>query len=633
MSLIQKESIEKVLEATDLVALISSYIQVKRAGSQFKANCPFHHEKTPSFYITPHTQTYHCFGCGAHGDAISFVKDYENLPFSEAVQKLAARAGVPLLEEAESPEAGRMRKGRGRLIELHRQMAEFLHQQLLTNPDAEHARSYLKARGFDRELAARWLLGWMPERAEAFLEWARKAKFSGRELIDGGIATLRDEQRSNSGLYVRFLDRLMFPIRNEMGDVIAFSGRQLKENKNSGKYINSPETALFKKSRVFFGLDRAAKPILTEKAALLCEGQIDTICCHEMGISHAIATCGTACTADHAKLLRRYTRDVLICYDADAAGRTATEKAFREFAVAGMLVKVVEMPSGDDPDSFIKKNGGPAFRGLLDSAQDFFLYKLGYAKQNGLLESARGRTQAISECVEMLALMSDFAARDTQLNMIANFLQTSAVEIRSAVASKLKFTRKQSERRAENAEVKESQAVQAVPLHRTIGFMCHLALSSGTAQQFLAEQFEIIHHANRWLEGVGLLDKILSVRPDPSSPAAINAFLCQLPEEERLALVFEENPKSDSAVDWLQQAEQALAVLSATLLQSRDAAVKAELKEPGLDAKRMIELLEEAKEISNLLRGLDQRFVFSDELPESTWRPKEPAWKLRKFSS
>ncbi len=320
MSQISKESIEKILAAINIVDLIGSYIPLKKAGIAYKACCPFHHEKTPSFTVNPNRQSFKCFGCGKGGDALTFVREYENLPFSDAVRRLATRAGIVVEEEIPDPEADRARKIRGRLLDLHREAAAFFHERLLKDPDARHARDYLKSRGFGREMAERWTVGWMPDNPQRFLEWAKSKNFTGRELVDSGITSLRDEQRPQAGLFVRFRDRLMFSIRNELGDVIAFSGRQLREDPNSGKYINSPETALFKKSNVLFALDRAKKPILKEKCAVLCEGQIDVIVCHEHGVEHALAPLGTAFTPQHARLLRRYTQSVLLCYDADKAG-------------------------------------------------------------------------------------------------------------------------------------------------------------------------------------------------------------------------------------------------------------------------------------------------------------------------
>ena len=627
MAQIPKESIEQVLSATDIVELINTYVPLKRAGSQFRANCPFHHEKTPSFYVNPARQSFHCFGCGKGGDAIAFVRDHENLPFMEAVRKLAGRAGVQLREEEEDSAAIQQRKSKGRLLDLHREAAGFFHELLLTDPAAAHARDYLKGRGFGREMAANWAVGWMPESARTFLDWARARKFTGRELVDGGLCYLREEGNAASGIRVRFRDRLMFPIRNEIGDVIAFSGRQLRADPNSGKYVNSPETFIFRKSKVLFALDRAKKPILKAKAALLCEGQLDVISCHELGIDHAIAPLGTAFTRDHARLLRRYTAQVLVCYDADKAGLAAAERAFRELVGEGLSVRVVCMPAGDDPDTFLKSHGVEAFRQLLAEAKEFFDFKLENARAQGTLDSAAGRAAALTECAEMLTLISDFAARENQINGVATYLQTSSTVLRQEIA-KLKARPQRAAAASQHAA--DEVAPPAVPtaMHRIVAYLCHLALTSAAAQHLLGEQFETLHEAARWLEGIPLLESILAAAPDPASNAAVNAFLGSLAEHDRLALT-REVVLEGAALEGMQATEHALALLSATVLQRRDAAVKAALKESGLAPARMLELLEEVKEISGLLRGIGQRSEFDDELPASTWKPKVPVWKKR----
>ncbi len=627
MSQISKESIEKILAAINIVDLIGSYIPLKKAGIAYKACCPFHHEKTPSFTVNPNRQSFKCFGCGKGGDALTFVREYENLPFSDAVRRLATRAGIVVEEEIPDPEADRARKIRGRLLDLHREAAAFFHERLLKDPDARHARDYLKSRGFGREMAERWTVGWMPDNPQRFLEWAKSKNFTGRELVDSGITSLRDEQRPQAGLFVRFRDRLMFSIRNELGDVIAFSGRQLREDPNSGKYINSPETALFKKSNVLFALDRAKKPILKEKCAVLCEGQIDVIVCHEHGVEHALAPLGTAFTPQHARLLRRYTQSVLLCYDADKAGIAASERAFRELATEGLAVRIVEMPEGDDPDSFIKTHGVEEFRSLLGKAGDFFDFKLGRARREGRLDSAADRRAVAGECVTLLAAMTDEVARDHQVQVVATHLQLAVTAVREAVAKALKKPKHAAAEEVRPYQDAEED-VRPTPLHRSVGFLCHLALSSGAAQHFLAEQFECLHEALPWLEGIPLIERILAAGPDPSSPAAVNTFLTSLPEADRLALSATESEGMDGVpVDGLQAAEHGLAMLSAIVLQRRDARVKADLKQPGLSAERMMELIEEAKEISNLLRGIGHRTEFDDELPPSTYREKpKPKW-------
>lgn len=625
---IPKESIEQVLSATDIVDLINSYVPLKRAGAQFRANCPFHNEKSPSFYVNPARQSFKCFGCGKGGDAISFVRDYENLPFMEAVRRLAQRSGVQIREEEADPEADQRRKSKGRLLDLHREAAQFMHELVMKSPEAGHARAYLKSRGFGREMAERWTIGWMPENAQVFLDWARSRKFTGRELVDSGMCYLREESNPRSGIRVRFRDRLMFPIRNEIGDVIGFSGRQLREDPNSGKYVNSPETALFVKSRVLFALDRAKKAILKEKAALLCEGQLDVIACHESGIEHAIATQGTALNREHAKLLRRYTQNVLLCYDADKAGLAASERGFRELVQDGLSVRVVTMPAGEDPDSFLKAQGAEAFRELLAGAREFFDFKLEHARATGVLDSAAGRASALTECAEMLALVSDFAARENQINVVATHLQTSATSLREAIA-KLKAKPQRAARvTAADPAAGPEGPVEPTPMHRIVAFLCHLALTSAPAQHLLGEQFETLHEAARWLEGIPLLESILAAAPDPGSAAAVNAFLGTIPDADRLALE-RETALEGAPMDGMQAAEHSLALLSGVVLQRRDAAVKAALKEPGLSPERMVELLEEAKEIRNLLRGMGQRIEFDDELPASTFKPKVPEWKKK----
>ena len=626
MAQIPKETIEQVLLATDIAELIGSYIPIKRAGSQFKALCPFHHEKTPSFTINPVRQNFHCFGCGKGGDAIDFVREYENMPFTDAVQKLAQRAGVTIVSAESNPQEDRARRARGRLMDLHREATAFFHELLMKDPAAAHARAYMKSREFGGAMAERWSIGWMPENPKVFLDWARERKFSGRELLDGGLVGMKAEGNPRAGIYVRFRDRLMFPISNEIGDVVAFTARKLNEAQSGGKYINSIETAIFRKSNILFGLDRARKAILKEKSALLCEGQLDAICCHEAGIEQAIATSGTACTQQHARLLKRYTKAVLLCFDGDPSGIKASQRAFGELVAEGLSVKMVQLPAGDDPDSFLKQHGVEAFRALLENADDFFEAKLKRAKAAGELDSAAERAVVVNDCASLLAAMSDHVARDHQINVVASHLQLSSSALREAVAK----AKNQADRRGNYEPTAEPDAVQQVeptPMHRIVSWLSHLALSSAPAQHFLAEQFETLHEASHWLEGIPLLEKIISVAPDPRSSAAVNVFVGGLPESDRLALQKDPIGLEGAPEDGMQAAEHALALLSATVLQKRDAALKAALREPGLKPERMMELLQEAKEISSLMRGIGQRSEFDDELPASTWKAKEPAWK------
>jgi len=368
MGRIPEDVIQKVIDATDIVDLIGSHVQLKRAGSTFKGLCPFHNEKTPSFNVSPSRQNYKCFGCGEGGSAIGWLMSYENLPFVDAVKKLADRANIIIREEVEDPQADKLRRRRSQLVDLNNKTARFYHQLAMSHPDAEHVREYLKSRGFDKELCERWLIGWAPADPNVYFDWVKQQGFKGRDLVTAGMAAQKDENDPRRGLYLRLKDRLMFPIHNDYGDVLGFSGRQLRHDPKSGKYINTPETPLFKKSKIIFGLDRARKPMRDAKYALICEGQIDVIACHEAGLTHAVAGLGTAFTDEHAKLLKRFTDKVILCYDADAAGIKASSRAFKELAGAGISVRYAQMPPGDDPDTYIQAQGAEKFRALIEQA-------------------------------------------------------------------------------------------------------------------------------------------------------------------------------------------------------------------------------------------------------------------------
>jgi len=626
VGLISKETIERVLASTDIVDLIGSYIPLKRAGTSYKANCPFHHEKSPSFNVSAQKQFFHCFGCGKSGNAIGFIMEHEGLLFMDALKRLAAKAGVHLDEEPDDPNARAAKRSRGKLLDLHREAAAFFHELLKTDTQCQHARDYLKSRGFGREMAERWEIGWMPENPKVFLDWARAKNFTGKDLVASGLASLKDEDRPANGIYVRFRDRLMFPIRNEVGDVIAFSGRQLKEDPRSGKYINSPETDIFKKSNVLFALDRAKKAILKEKAVILCEGQIDAIACHEGGVENAIAPLGTAFTAQHARILKRYAQTAVLCFDADNAGVKACERAFRELAPEGLSVKVVELPAGDDPDTYLKAHGVEGFRRQVAEARDFFDFKISSSRKNGRMETAEGRTELTRECTELLAAMGDHAARDQQINIVATMLGLGSATLREGISNAVRKANAQAQRPVRGQQEEQTAVAEPIPLDRTVGYLCHLALTSAPAQHFLSEQFETLHEAKQWVEGIALLEKILAASPDTTSNAAVNAFVAGLRKSEQLALHKEMGATSAASEDGIQAAEQTLGMLSSIVLQKRDSAVKAALQDPGLSPERMRELLEEAKEIAGLLRWTG-RSAFNDELAPETKKAEKKPWE------
>jgi len=321
MGTIPTENIEQIAAANDIVEVIGSYFPLKRAGSSYKALCPFHQEKTPSFNVSSPRQSFHCFGCGAGGSVFRFVMDYEHLDFPSAVKKLAARAGIPVIEEhASSGGDDRQHEARRTLLQLHAEAAEWFHENLLKREWASAARDYLKRRGIDRQVAGNWKIGFAPDAWDASLKWALDRGYRRSEILQSGLVKPRDENRPEGDVYDRFRNRIMFPICNDVGEVIAFSGRVLGSDAETAKYLNSPETPLFRKGNVLFGLHKTKRAVIDAKSAIVCEGQLDLITLFEAGITNVVAPQGTAFTEHQARTLKRYADEVVLCFDSDAAG-------------------------------------------------------------------------------------------------------------------------------------------------------------------------------------------------------------------------------------------------------------------------------------------------------------------------
>ena len=369
---ITEATVEEIKARIDLADLIASYgIQVKTAGASKKACCPFHHEKTPSFNINESKGFYHCFGCGESGDAIKFVQKMEGLTFVEAVKKLAEQCGVKI-EEKEDPTAGK----RKRLLALMAELAQFYHRCLQKTKEAEPAREYLKSRDLGDEVQESFLIGYAPNGMSTMMKWAEKYKYTAEEMEAAGV--IKPPRGPGDQGYHRFGGRLMFSIRDKQGRVVAFSGRQLVASKNSGKYVNSPETLIFKKSNVLFGFDKAAGNIAksAHHEAIVCEGQIDTIRLHVSGFPIAVASQGTAFTEEHVKMLKKVADQVVLVFDDDAAGHKATIRTAGLFLAAEMPVRVVSLPEGDDPDSYLRKHPAEDFQKLLDDAESIMSFQV-----------------------------------------------------------------------------------------------------------------------------------------------------------------------------------------------------------------------------------------------------------------
>jgi DNA primase len=363
---------ERIRAASDIVDIIGSYLPLKKAGANFTALCPFHKEKTPSFNVNPHKQIFHCFGCHKGGDVFTFVKEYENIGFMDAVRRLAERAKIPL-EFENSPVEQQSRHLKDQLLQIHEQITQRWQNALLNEAGGQIARDYLTKRGVSPEAVKLFRLGYAPEAWDDTVNWA-KSKSHDLALVEKAGLILRKE--GGEHYYDRFRGRLIFPICDEQGRMIGFSGRVLSGDEKTAKYVNSPETPIFTKSRVFFGLDKSKRAILDAGFAVVCEGQLDLIACFMAGVQNVVAPQGTAFTADHARIIKRYVDEVVLCFDSDEAGQNAAVRSLDHLLASGLAVRVAVVPAPHDPDSFIKANGGEAFRQLVENAEGFFDYYL-----------------------------------------------------------------------------------------------------------------------------------------------------------------------------------------------------------------------------------------------------------------
>lgn len=570
MGRIAEVSIQQVIAACDIVDVISGYFPLKRAGTSFKANCPFHNEKSPSFNVNPSRGTYHCFGCGESGNAVGFVMKYEGLPFVDTVRKLAAKYSITLVEEAGTPEQEAAAGRRVRLLALHREIAQWFHQLLLKSPLAADARSYLKARGLTSVAARNWTIGYAPEDQGYYQDFARDKNFTDDLLVEGGLYYPPDEGRRIRNPSPRFRHRIMFPIRNDHGDVIAFSGRVLRSEDSPAKYMNSPATPIFNKSEVFFGFDKSKRAIHKAEKAVICEGQIDMLMAFEAGIENVIAPLGTAFTPHHARLLKRHTDQVVLCYDSDNAGYKAAASAFTELAKEGIFVRVAALPPGEDPDSLIRKEGVDALRQRLDEAKDFFDFQIDLRASKIDLGDTRERMKVLRELAENLAKLKDRPVLDAALIRCASRLNIGPDEIRKMVQAHLAQQKKYADRavgRSAGPDSPPETEADCGPdlTHPGIRILLQLALTDAAARRWLTGGAD----GPAWTAVVGgdFLQRVLEAPVDPSEPTSVTAWMTTLTPAESSALaglLHQTGPPSSDGLTTARQAVTSLRIAGVT---------------------------------------------------------------------
>ena len=431
--LVPPHLLEQIRAANDIVDVIGSYLQLKRAGTNFRALCPFHREKTPSFNVNPHHQIFKCFGCGKGGDVFTFVREYEGLDFMGAVRRLAERANIPL-EFENNPVAQQQKHIKEVLWNIHEQITQRWQAVLLNDAAGQIAREYLHKRGVSNEAVKLFRLGAAPEAWDDTVNWA---KSKGHDLAVMEQAGLIIKKEGTDRYYDRFRGRLIFPICDDQARVIGFSGRVLSGDEKTAKYVNSPETPIFTKGKVFFGLDKSKRPLLDAESAIICEGQLDLIACYMAGVQNVVAPQGTALTPDHARILKRYVEEVVLCFDADSAGQNAAIRSLDPLLGAGLAIRVASIPNGKDPDDFIKQNGGEAFREIINKAEGFFDWYLKRLCATNDTTTDKGRVTVLREFGEALAKTRNSVLIDAHAQKAALRLGVSV----DAVRSELKKTR------------------------------------------------------------------------------------------------------------------------------------------------------------------------------------------------
>ena len=424
--MIPHEYIEELTRRTDIVELVGSYVQLKRKGRLYGGLCPFHSEKSPSFYVYPDTQSFYCFGCGAGGDAITFAKKINSIDYPEAVKMLAARAGMP--EPQEDDKTGRMRS---RILSMNKEAARFFHACLnSTVEEARQARAYWRRRGLDDKTIVRFGLGYAPNDGQALYQFLRDKGYNQQELDASGLF-----KRSPSGrIYCLFWKRVMTPIFDLRGNIIAFGGRVLDDSKP--KYVNSPETLVYHKSDTVFALQIAKRS--ASRRFVLCEGYMDVISMQQAGIDTAVCACGTALTPDQVRLISEYADEVILSYDSDEAGQKATLRSLELFRNSPVKVGVLQIPGAKDPDEYIKKYGAERFKALLDGVGNALDFRLGRLRSQYDLSQDAQRLEYVKQAVDLLAERSSPTEQEVYAGRLAEETNISKTAIMTQLETAVK---------------------------------------------------------------------------------------------------------------------------------------------------------------------------------------------------
>lgn len=569
--------IEQLKSSVDIVRVVGEYVRLKRAGAgpRYTGLCPFHHEKTPSFSVHSTHQFYKCFGCGAGGDVIKFVMEIERLTFWEAVKLLAERNGIPLPRQSEHADEETRR--RAALYEMH-ELAGRLFRELLDSAAGREARQYLERRGVSRAVAEEFGLGLSDRGGQMLVRAFERAGFAHDLMEQSGLVLRRND---GTGFYDRFRGRLMFPIHSESGKLIGFGGRALAEG-DEPKYLNSPETPIYRKSQVLYNLNRARKAIEEAGRAVLVEGYMDAIGVYGAGVRHVVAVCGTSLTALQVRSLRRHAPEVVLNFDPDRAGAAATEKHIPVLLEEGMRVQVLELRGGLDPDEYIREHGAEGYLKALDGARSYFHWLADRARTRFDLRKPEGRVAAFQFLLPAIQRMPDRLDRLAVANDVAEYLHMEPDivldEFRKAAAERRQTVRRKSEPVPDPNEV----------------LLLHALLHDGEARRQIVPLLGRISVLERSASHA-IFDTIrrMAEAGEPVSYGALEARLGEA-ERERLArLVFADDTLAESYSTEL--AVSCVRKLAAAEQEAQRAALRRRIQEAERagDAETAMRLLEE----------------------------------------
>jgi DNA primase len=517
-------TLEQIRAASDIVEIIGGYFPLKRNGANFVALCPFHREKTPSFNVNANKQIFHCFGCHKGGDVFAFVKEYENIDFPDAVRRLAERARIPL-ETENQPGAADTRHLKDRLLQIHEQITQRWQAALAAGEAGQLARDYLARRGVPAEAVQLFRLGCAPDVWDDTVNWA-KSKHYEMPLIEQAGLILRKE--GSDHYYDRFRGRLIFPICDEQGRVVAFSGRILTGDEKTAKYVNSPETPIFTKGKIMFGLDKSKRALLDTHQAVICEGQLDLIACFMSGVKNVVAPQGTALTSEHTRILKRYVEEVVLCFDSDNAGQNAAVRSLDSLLASGLAIRVATVPAPHDPDSFIKEFGGGAFAQLIENARGFFDYYLDRLCQQHDPATDRGRRAIVQAMAEALHKTGSEVLRDT-------YAQKAALRLGVAAEA----TRQEFKKKGPHAPTVETEEVveidPAIPVVSTQErWLLRLVLEHDEQVEWVAKHLEL-----EWIENTVVREIVMRRLHTMDSWPGLAAWLSQLENPHWVSLITE----------------------------------------------------------------------------------------------